>query len=376
LIVEDIKKLVVISHTAHRKSEFGQLFGWGPTVEEINYLSNFFDKVIHVSCYEQSQLIPKSYRKYVNSNVEFLPIPLFGGASIFKKLGILFKMPTIVRQIEKALIGASHVQLRVPMGIGVFLIPYFSLRSRKFIFWLKYANNWGDPSPKMGFRIQRYMLKQNWANCKVTINGNWQPNQEDHCISFENPCLYKNEVLDLTSIYQHKQYSPPYKLLFVGRIEHEKGVGIVLDWLSNVELNKIEKITFVGEGKDLDCFLKKSKDLGLENIVVFTGSRTREEIQKLYKEYHFFLFPSMASEGFPKVIAEAMAFGCVPITSEVSSLKEFLQKSDAGISWADFVSQEIENIKITESMIERGFEIARKYTFENYIDRLNREVFN
>lgn len=370
-----VKKLVVISHTEHRKRKDGALFGWGPTVEEINYLSNFFEEVIHVSCFEQSQHLPSSYREYVNSNITFLPIPKFGGTTIFQKLGILFKMPAVVRQIEKALPGASHVQLRAPMGIGVFLIPYFSLRSRKFIFWVKYANNWGDTNPKMGFRLQRFMLKQNWANCKVTMNGIW-PNQESHCISFENPCLYDHEVLDLKIIREHKTYSPPYKLLFVGRIEHEKGVGIILDWLSKIKLKEIEKMTFVGEGKDLNRFIEIARNLGLEDKVKFVGSKSREVLQMLYKENHLFLFPSMASEGFPKVIAEALAFGCIPITSEVSSLKEFLQKSNAGFSWVEFGSQELDKLNITESMLERGIVVARKFTFENYVKRLSKEVFN
>jgi len=368
-------KLVVISHTEHRKSQDGFLFGWGPTVEEINYLSNFFDEVVHVSCFEQSDHVPSSYREYVNSNITFLPIPMFGGTRIFQKLGILFKMPAIISQIEKALPGASHVQLRVPMGIGVFLIPYFALRSRKFIFWVKYANNWGDPKPKTGFRLQRFMLKQNWAKCKVTMNGNW-PDQEAHCISFENPCLYDHEVLNLKKIREQKVYAPPYKLLFVGRIEYEKGVGVILDWLSKIKLTKIEKMTFVGQGKDLDYYVECSDNLGLSDKVKFIGSKSREELQILYKENHFFLFPTMASEGFPKVIAEAMAFGCIPITSEVSSLKEFLQKSNAGLSWAEFQSEELDKLKITESMLECGFVVARKFTFENYAKRLSREVFN
>jgi glycosyltransferase involved in cell wall biosynthesis len=227
----------------------------------------------------------------------------------------------------------------------------------------------------MGFRLQRFMLKQNWANCKVTMNGNW-PNQEAHCISFENPCLYNHEILNLEVIHELKIYLPPYKLLFVGRIEHEKGVGVILEWLSKIELIQIEKVTFVGDGKDFDHLLEKAQEFRLTDKIRFMGSMSREEIQKLYKEHHFFLFPSMASEGFPKVIAEAMAFGCIPVTSEVSSLKEFLQTSNAGFGWKYFVSQGIEKVSINEVMIERGFNVARKFTFENYLDRLKREVFN
>jgi glycosyltransferase involved in cell wall biosynthesis len=369
------KKLVIISHTEHRKSQTGSIFGWGPTVEEINYLSTYFEEVIHVGCFEESQEIPKSYRPYTNANVAFLPIPMFGGTTILKKLNIIFKMPRIVRQIERALPHATHVQLRVPMGIGIFLIPYFSIRPRKFTFWIKYANNWGDPKPKIGFRFQRFMLKQNWANCKVTINGKWAK-QASHCLSFENPCLYEKEFLNLEKLKKIKEYFEPYKLLFVGRIEIEKGVDIILDWLSKIELTNIEKMVFVGEGKDLNYCINRTLDLGLAHKIDFVGPKSREELHMLYKENHFFLFPTMASEGFPKVIAEAMAFGCVPITSEVSSLKEFLESSNAGISWNKFKTKKIESLNVSDTILNNGLKCARKYTFENYFLRLQKEVFS
>ncbi len=368
------KKLVVISHTEHCKSKDGLIFGWGPTVEEINHVSKLFDEVVHVGCFESIEDIPRSYRLYTNTNVSFLPIPMFGGKSVLKKLSILFKMPRILRQIEKALRGASHVQIRVPMGIGVFLIPYFSLRSRKFILWVKYANNWGDSKPRLGFRIQRHMLRQNWANCKVTMNGSW-PKQELHCLSFENPCLYKCEIIDLQTVKKIKSYNNPFNLLFVGRIEREKGVGVIIDWLSKINLSEIGVITFVGGGKDLNNFLKLTVDLGLTNRINFTGPKSREELHDLYKSHHFILLPSMASEGFPKVIAEAMAFGCVPVTSEVSSLKEFLNKTNAGISWKEFIEQDLRQIRIPDSLLENGFRLAQKYTFEWYSQRLEKEVF-
>ena len=368
------KKLVVISHTEHRMRSDGMVFGWGPTVEEINYVSNFFEEVVHVGCIEKSQKIPESYRSYVNSNVTYLPIPMFGGKKIIEKLGIIFKMPRIIMQIEKALQNASHVQLRVPMGIGIFLIPYFSIRNRKFIFWVKYANNWGDRSPKIGFRLQRFMLKKNWLNCNVTINGNWFK-QQSHCLSFENPCLYDCEILNSIKINKIKTYSAPFKLLFVGRIEQEKGVGLILDWLSSVDLTKIEKFTLAGEGKDLDYFFKMTLDLGLSHKINFVGAKSREELHLLYKQHHFFLFPTMASEGFPKVIAEAMAFGCIPVTSDVSSLKEFLINSHAGLSWTEFIAQDIDDVMISDELLGNGYIFARKYTFENYFARLRKEIF-
>ena len=75
---------------------------------------------------------------------------------------------------------------------NVFLIPYLTLFSNKKG-WYKYAGNWNQEQPPLGYRIQRYLLiKQSRL---VTINGRW-PNQPNHCLTFENPCL-RNEDLEI-----------------------------------------------------------------------------------------------------------------------------------------------------------------------------------
>lgn len=365
-------KLVIISHTEHRLIN-GVPFGWGPTVEEVNFLSNYFGEIAHIGCLESDYSVPASYRKYLNGNIKYFPIPMFGGKSLWKKLSILFLIPKVLLQVERGLVGATHVQLRVPMGIGLFLIPYFTLRKRNFTFWVKYANNWGDPKPKLGFRLQRYMLRRNWIKCKVTINGNW-PNQPKHCISFQNPSLYNAEILTSSEILKTKEHVPPFKLIFVGRVEEEKGVGVILDWFKRIDNNIIQSLTFIGTGKDYIRYKNLASEI--DKKITFSGNCSREEIHEYYKQSHFLLLPSMASEGFPKVVSEALAFGCIPITSSVSSLAQFLSESRAGIEWNILDSCGIENIQVNNSVLEKGIRWSEKFTFENYIDRLIKEVFH
>jgi hypothetical protein len=40
-------KLVIISHTEHYISSDGAVVGWGPTVREIDHLTQLFDIVYH-----------------------------------------------------------------------------------------------------------------------------------------------------------------------------------------------------------------------------------------------------------------------------------------------------------------------------------------
>ena len=44
----------------------------------------------------------------------------------------------------------------------------------------------------------------------------------------------------------------------------------------------------------------------------------------LYARSHFMLLPSSCSEGWPKVLSEAMAYGVVPVASNVSCIPQIL----------------------------------------------------
>ena len=71
------KKLVIISHTEHHLDN-GVIKGWGSTINEINYLADYWEEVIHVACLHQTKTPPSSL-PYTKNNIVFIPIPPFGG---------------------------------------------------------------------------------------------------------------------------------------------------------------------------------------------------------------------------------------------------------------------------------------------------------
>jgi glycosyltransferase involved in cell wall biosynthesis len=259
------------------------------------------------------------------------------------------------------------------MGIGIFLIPYFAFRNKtKYIFWVKYANNWGDSKPKMGFRMQRWMLKKNVANCKVTINGFWR-NQPEHCVSFENPCLYNNEIENAQFGVNLKQFKQPYTFLFVGRMEDEKGVQIILDLLKIMPPRLWKRMHFVGDGKRMVSYVNQSAQF--DNKITFHGFIDRKDVHVLYKESHFFFFPSYASEGFPKVIAESCAFGCIPITSNVASIGHYIMDGENGYFWNGDIVRLLNEFTIYDSQLAAMRNLSEKFTYENYLYNINRNIF-
>ena len=63
-------KLTIISHTPHYKNN-GLIFGWGPTVREINHLRSVFDKIYHVAPLYKG-VHPDSFIKYDKQNIKFI----------------------------------------------------------------------------------------------------------------------------------------------------------------------------------------------------------------------------------------------------------------------------------------------------------------
>jgi len=372
---------VIISHTEHQKTKDGQYVGWGPTVNEINFLSQYWEEVVHVACLEKGVEPRGSSIGYVSDKIKLETIPTFGGRRFWQKLDIFWKMPYILWKVQKSLKNASHVQLRVPMGIGIFLIPYFAIRRKsRYIFWVKYANNWGSEQVPLGYKMQRYLLKKNFLKCKVTINGFW-PNQEKHCISFENPCLNEHQITLGDSAINRKEDFSSKEVVFVGRIEFEKGVDVLIEFLDGFHNLEIAFFHVVGDGN----LANQLKEVLIKKQIPhkFYGTLTQVQLFEILEKCDAIILPSR-SEGFPKVLAEAMNFGCVPICSNVGSIGHYIEDSVSG-----FILEKIDSNGIYQKwnqhqlsakqkrneILKNAKTVANKFTFERYYEKLNKEVF-
>lgn len=375
-----MRKLVIISHTDHQRDPEKGFVGWGPTVKEINHLAGHFDAIEHVACLEDSPPRGGSL-PYTDDRITLRPIPTFGGKTLAAKLSVISGMPRVMRAVRAALKDATHVQLRLPMGIGLYLLPFFALeRSRSYVFWVKYANDWGQRRPPLGYALQRWMLKRNIAGCKVTINGFWD-GQQPHCISFENPCLRESEIGLGREAMARKVYTRPYTLAFVGRLEDAKGVSRILSALRETDLDDVAKIHFMGDGKDIGEYRRQAAFLG--DRAEFHGFCSSDKVREVLASAHFLLLPTTASEGFPKVVAEAACFGCIPVVSDVGSIPHYVKEGVNGFVWrtAEGPFEPVlgrvlqADAQTLRTVAEKGTDLSALFTFERYVDRLETKIF-
>ncbi|WP_339887769.1 glycosyltransferase [uncultured Flavobacterium sp.] len=373
------KKLVIISHTEHYLNENGALVGWGSTVNEINYLADHWNEIVHVAClYEQEA--PASALPYLKLNVGFVKLPPFGGKTLKSKILIITKLPKIIQQVNNALQDASEVQLRLPTSIGLFLLPLFAFYwPRKFVFWVKYAGNWNQSKAPLSYRIQKWFLIKNYAKCKVTINGFWI-NQPTHCISFENPCLTHEDVENGEAMHKEKDFVSPFVFCFIGRLDENKGMQYVKEALSSIPIQKIKEVHFVGDGPNIEMY--KSQFSFLQEKVIFHGFLPQDEVHDVLKKSNFLLLPSK-SEGFPKVIAEAACYATIPIVSNVGSVPHYINKTNGFVfdintqNYSETMNKALLTPTPTLKKIAIDlFPLAKKFTFANYLHKLKVEIFN
>ena len=106
------------------------------------------------------------------------------------------------------------------------------------------------------------------------------------------------------------------------------------------------------------------------------GNQTLEVLKKAYQQSHFIILPSM-SEGWPKVVAEGMFWGCLPIATRVSCVPNMLDNGERGLllnmdleNDVDLIVELLRNPDLYPDKVDKSVLWSRKYT----LDLFDKEV--
>jgi glycosyltransferase involved in cell wall biosynthesis len=365
-------RLLIVSHTPHYRAN-GHYVGWGPTVRELDYLSDLFTEIVHIAPLYNTPP-PESSLPYHSTRVFLRPVVPAGGPGIFNKANILRAYPLYASVIRDELKKADAVHVRCPANISLLTLFLLQRVQRPLFRWVKYAGNWSpEASEAWSYTLQRRWLTRNRHRGVVTVNGQW-PDQPDHVKSFFNPSLMDEELTLGQKVAADKTLALPLELLFVGALNDAKGVDRVLQiCLALQQLDIPFNLSLVGDGSDRVRYEAWVAQQGLLNVF-FHGWVPRQEIPRFVGQSHFILLPSRSSEGWPKVLSEAMAFGAVPIASSVSSIPQILLATKAGVSlaaddtngMAAAMCHFVDNPQSWLEMSRAGLKAARNFTYRYY----------
>jgi glycosyltransferase involved in cell wall biosynthesis len=115
-----------------------------------------------------------------------------------------------------------------------------------------------------------------------------------------------------------KQHNTEKNWVFIGRNEHRKGLFLIHEYFKH-KANFSANLHIIGEVAEKDKLQK--------SFINYHGKCGEAEIKNWLAKSDIILCPSL-SEGMPTVLLEAMAFGVMPIASDVGAVRELLDDSN------------------------------------------------
>lgn len=296
-------RLLVVSNVIHYRHE-GRLYANGAYAREIDVWADLFPRVVIAApCREAPP--SGSALPFTRPNVSIAPQIEAGGQTPWAKLALLAALPLLVwglcREMRKA--DAIHVRCPGSFGLlGTLLAPLFS---RRLV--AKYAGQWnGYPGEPASVRLQRAVLGGRWWRGPVTVYGRWE-GQAPHVVPFFTSVLAREQLARAAACAARRCFTPPLRALFVGRLSRAKNVDALLRAIARLE--GVEGVV-VGDGPERGRLRQLAAALKIEDRVRFTGGLPFERVLDEYEQAHVLVLAS-ETEGWPKALVEAMAFGMV-----------------------------------------------------------------
>ena len=123
-----------------------------------------------------------------------------------------------------------------------------------------------------------------------------------------------------TSIRKGKRFD----ILYVGRLEYYKGLGVLLDALALLKKRGLPyQVCIVGAG-DIEVYKERVTELGLTANVSFAGEVAYSDIRAFYLQSRVVVVPSIWPEPCGRAVIEGMASGSVVVASSNGGTAELL----------------------------------------------------
>jgi glycosyltransferase involved in cell wall biosynthesis len=172
-------------------------------------------------------------------------------------------------------------------------------------------------------------------------------------------------------------------VLYVGNIKPHKNLERLIDAFDRLRRSGLDHLKLLILGDEITKYQGLRRAVHqhkLHKHVRFLGFVPIETLAVLYRLASLFVFPSLY-EGFGLPPLEAMACGTPVVTSNASSMPEvvgeaaFLVDPYDADSIADGMRQVLTNAGLRATLVERGFERAKMYSWERSVRRI-REIYS
>ena len=203
---------------------------------------------------------------------------------------------------------------------------------------------------------------------------------------FEVPIAAVSNGVDLSNFKPGKANQEIYKkynistdlpiVLYVGRVDPEKKLGLVLEAFSKVREKLNAEMVVVGDGVDKIRLMHEAEKLGLGESVKFLGRVLPPDLYELYKVGDVFATASeIETQGI--VLIEAAATGLPLIAVDKGAVAEVCKNGENGFlcepgnvgQIADAIFNILSDKDLREKFSKNSIKVASEHDFERTLDK-------
>jgi glycosyltransferase involved in cell wall biosynthesis len=343
-------------------------------------ISELFDSTtLTVPC--QRGVAGEGLAPLVGRKLQVVPLSAPSGNGIVRKLRfpawLMINMFPIWREVRRA----DAVHAPIPGDIGT-IGMLFALLLRKPLF-VRHCGNW---------LVQRTAAERFWKwsmeffgggrNVMLATGGN------SVAPSTRNPNV---KWIFSTSLRRGQMNGAKPKglprdgsirLVIACRQEEGKGTDVVIEAMPKIrQAFPMAKLDVIGDGSLLPKLKQRAAELGVDGSIKFHGKLEHSSVLRVLGEAHLMCYPTSASEGFPKVVLEALANGIPVITTKVSVLPQLIGRRCGVLidsASADELATSVVGVCFDKAryseMSERALEVSKQYCLEDWREFIGRSL--
>jgi glycosyltransferase involved in cell wall biosynthesis len=370
-------RFCVVTHVEHKICD-GKFFAYGPYVQEMNLWFSLVEEVLVIAPTGNKEISAIDL-PYEHPNLKLISVPSLHVKNIRQIGKSLVSIFVIIKVFFQNFQKVDHIHLRCPGNMGM-LGALVQIGFPKIPKTVKYAGNW-DPNSKqpISYQWQKSILKSTLLskNTKILVYGRWK-DFTPNCISFFTASYFESDKKEILQ----RDWGNCVKFLFIGSLTSGKNPLFAIQMVERLYLNGIKvQLDIYGEGNQREVISTYINQNSLYHFVKLHGNQNKEVVKDALQSAHFLILPSK-SEGWPKVVAEAMFWGCIPIATAVSCVPQMMENERGILLHMDLekdtnkLLQVIQDAEKLTQMQQNGVRWSRAYTFEKFTDEIQKFLSN